>query len=352
MVMQAISYRQHIEGFYSKAKPKLIQKSFFLIFGVILLSLGFVSSLVYYQYKKDEPLRVENHYLESVIGSFSQTRQSVNETLQTFQVAGAKIRIVDNLKESTPQAAGYYSYLNDIDSTIAKIESLENNIKFEKAQSRRMPVPDKFKTVTKNLNNFYDTSLSTLSQSKSEQAFARQMLSASGLSFYLPVLADEAMWASRDIKQIKTYYENKKLEANSSLTALAKLTVPPEFKPYYDAQIAYLTLFVETGGKVVDILNQEDDKDPDLATQLEKAYQVLNGAKSQNDQIAQTLLSSRLKVYDQKRNFERFAQLNSNANSLNTELAQLAVDQPEPKTDQVYKAILDTYPKIFAGFTI
>src|SRR3990167_2377090 len=310
MAMQVSSYRHHLELSLQKAKPKFVEKSFFLIIGVILLGLGFLSSLFYYQFKLDEPLRAQNQYLENVIGSFSQTKQSVNETRQSFQVAGANIKFVDNLKESTPQAAGYYTYLNDIDSTRAKIDSLEKNIRYQKTQSRRTDVPVKFQSVTDDLNNFYDISLNILQQSKSEQTFAKEMLSATGLSFYLPVLADEAMWASLDTKQIKSYYENKKLEANTSLTALAKLTVPPEFKPYYDAQIAYLTLFVETGGKVVDILNLPDDKDPEAATQLEKAYQVLNSAKSQNEPIAQTLLAQRLKVFDQKRNYERFAQIN------------------------------------------
>lgn len=350
--MQISSYRHHLEASLQKAKPKFVEKSFFLVLGIIFLGLGFVSSLFYYQFKQDEPLRTQNQYLENVIGSFSQTKQSVNETRQSFQVAGANIKFVDNLKESTPQAAGYYTYLNDIDSTVAKISSLEQNIKYQKAQSRHADVPAKFQAVTQDLNNFYDTSLDTLQQSKAEQIFAKEMLSATGLGFYLPVLADEAMWASRDTKQIKDYYENKKLVANSSLAALAKLTVPPDFKGYYDVQIAYLTLFVETGGKVVDILNQPDDKDLEAATQLEKAYQVLNSAKAQNEPIAQTLLQERLKVFDQKRNYDRFAQINIKANSLNGQLAQLAADQPEPKTDQVFKLIIDLKPNIFAGFTI
>jgi len=339
--MQVSSYRHHIELSLQKAKPKFIEKSFFLIAGMVLLGLGFISSLFFYQFKLDEPLRAQNQYLENVIGSFSQTKQSVNETLQSFQVAGANIKFVDNLKESTPQAAGFYTYLNDIDKTVAKIDSLEKNIKYQKAQSRHADVPEIFQPVTAHLNSFYDTSLAILQRSKEEQVFAKEMLSATGLPFYLPVLSDEAMWASRDTKQIKTYYETKKLEANISLAALAKLSVPTEFRFYYNAQIAHLTLFVETGGKVVDILIQPDDKDPETATQLEKAYQVLNDAKAQNEQIAQTLLTERLKVFDQKRNYDRFAQINIMANSLNGELAQLAADQPQPKTDQVFKALMD-----------
>src|SRR3989344_7805524 len=212
--MHGLSYQHHLSLVARKAKPKFIHKTLLAVLAVILLCVGFLSSLVYYQFKKDEPLRADNRYLQNAIGVFAQTKQSVNETLQSFQIAGVKIKIIDNVKESTPQAAGYYALLDDIDRTLAKVDVLEKNIRYQNSQAKRQAVPADFAQITLDLTNFYQTSLKTLEAAKDEQQFARDMLIASGVNFYLPVLSDEAMWAARDSKQIKTYYEGRKLEAN------------------------------------------------------------------------------------------------------------------------------------------
>lgn len=336
--MNIFSYKQHLELITQKQKPKFVQKSLFAFLGVAFLALGFISSLFYYQYKKDEPLRRENNYLQSITGSFNTTKQGVDETLASFKVAGSKIKIIDSSKESTPQAVGFYTSLDDIDKGIDKIEALEKNIKFQKSLLKNQEVLPKFLVITSDITSFYNNSFGILETSKKEQQFAKDMLSATGLSFYLPVLSDEAMWASKDDAQIKKYYETKKLEANGALSSLAKLSVPPDFRIYYDNQIAYLTLFVETGSKITDILSKESDKNPEVATQLEKAYQVLNAAKKQNEEIASKLLSERLRVFDVKRNLERFASINLTASALNSRLIDLIQAQDQPKTDQVFQA--------------
>lgn len=341
--MNISSYQHHLSLVLQKEKPRFFQNTLLAAFGVGLLFLGFVSSLLYYQYKKDEPLRQEVQYLQFINGSFNTTRQGVNETLENFKVAGAKIKIVDKSKESTPQAAGFYSLLDDTDRSIDKIETLQKNIKFQKNLIRKQDTPAKFQAISQDFESFYDISIASLEASKKEQLFAKQMLAASGLSFYLPVLSDEAMWASRDVKTIKKYYEDKKLEANTALTSLGTLSVPLEFQNYYNNQIAYLTLFVETGNKIIDLLAKEDDRDPEVATQIEKAYQVLNNAKKQNEDTAQTLLQERLKVFDTKRSLERFAQINLVSQNLGNRLSDLNTAQKQPKTDQIFTAIRAIY---------
>lgn len=342
-VMQIFSYQHHLSVLTQRAKPKFIHKTLLLTLGVTLLCAGFISSLIYYQFKKDEPLRAENHYLQSTIGAFSTAKQSVDETLRNFQVAGAKIKIIDNLKESTPQAAGYYALLDDIDRTTAKVEALEKNIRYQNSQTKRQKIPGKFDQITRDLTSFYETSLKTLEGTIKEQQFAKDILIASGTSFYLPVLSDEAMWAAQGSKQIKAYYETRNIEANTALASLAKLTVPDSFRSYYDNQIAYLTLFVETGSKIIDTLEKQDDQNTENATQIEKAYQILNAAKAKNQQISQNLLTQRLKVYDPKRNLETFAQMNLMAGSINDQLVRLAANQPQPKTDQLLGRLKDFY---------
>lgn len=344
--MQVFSYKHHLSVLKQKAKPKFIHKTLLVVLTAALLGFGFLTSLVYYEFKIDEPLRAENHYLQNTIGAFSQIRQSIGETLQSFQVAGAKIKIIDNLKESTPQAAGYYALLDDIDRTIAKVDALEKNTRYQNSQARRQTVPEKFSQITRDLTGFYQTSLPILENSRKEQQFAKNILTASGASFYLPVLSDETMWAGQDSKQIKAYYENKKVEANTALTSLAKLTVPDDFKLYYDSQIAYLTLFVETGSKIIETLEKQDDQEGENATQIEKAYQILNTAKAKNQQISQNLLTQRLKVYDPKRNLERFSQINLMAGSINDQLVRLASNQPQPKTDKVFSFFGNVYQGI------
>ncbi|MBI3397506.1 hypothetical protein HY045_03450 [Candidatus Woesebacteria bacterium] len=350
--MNISSYQHHLALVLKKEESHLFRNSSFIVFAVVLLVLGFASSLFYYQYKKDEPLRQEVQYLQFINGSFNTTRQGIDETLASFKIAGAKIKFIDSSKESTPQAAGFYSLLDDTQRSIDKIETLQKSLKFQKNLIKKEEVPAKYQAVTGDITGFYDVSIDNLEAAKGEQQFASDMLTASGLSFYLPVLSDETMWASRDTKAIKKYYEDKKLEANTALTSLGKLSVPGDFQNYYNNQIAYLTLFVETGNKIIDILNKEDNKNPEVATQLEQAYQLLNAAKKQNEVTAQTLLVERLKVFDTKRSLERFAQINLVSQNLGSKLADFNQNQDQPKTDQVFTKLRSIYPAFLQGLQI
>lgn len=348
--MEIFSYKHHLQLLEEQKQPKFIYKTLLLTFAAVILTLGFFSSLFYYQYKKDEPLRAQNQYLQFLSGGFGTTRQSLSETIESYQVAGARVKFIDSIKEATPQAAGYYASLDDVEKSITKIDTLQKNIRFQRNQLKKEIPPQDFKTLSGDMAKYYETSIQILESLQKEQQFASQMLKASGLSFYLPTLTNEILWVSKDVGAIKAYYESKKIEANTALAQLSGLTVPQEFKLYYNNQIAFLTLFVESSNKIIDTLNKEDDKNPDVATQIEQAYQILNHAKKDNEKISQQLLLERLKVFDTKRNLDKFAQINLMSLSLGSRINQLVQVQEQPKTDRIYQAIITKLNRFIPDF--
>ena len=108
---------------------------------------------------------------------------------------------------------------------------------------------------------------------------------------------------------------------------LSKLKVPPNFKEYYDTQIAFLELIIKVSSNVTGILAQEDEQNIESATQLEKAYQVVIGAKRQNKELFDKLLSERFELADLKLNLAKFGPINIVQNSLSAQIT----DIPKPE---------------------
>src|SRR3989344_1711853 len=97
LLMIVRSYQHHLNLINQKPRSSIFKK--ILVFNLLLFLaiLGFVSAFYYWQFKKEAPLRARIHYLEVASGGFTASKQSLDETLTTFQIAGAKIRTVDNL---------------------------------------------------------------------------------------------------------------------------------------------------------------------------------------------------------------------------------------------------------------
>lgn len=347
--MHIHSYKYYVSVLEKKPKASLIQKTLLLIIALVLVTGGTVSAFSFWQYYKEAPLRAENHYLEVAISGFTSSKNSLTEIIGSFQVAGVKVKAVDSLKEATPTAQGYYVTLGDIEKAISQVESTQKSLLDQKNQLSKLAVPVKFEAVRKDLLAYYNGSISLLDSFLAEQNFQKEILVASGTGFYLPVLTDETLWQNQKPQPIIDYYEVKKRQANIALSDLSRLTVPDDFKAYYDDQIAYLELLVNVGSDITKTLSGTNEAGKDSVPQIEKAYQILQQGKIKNENLASQLLAEKLKVFDKKRNLEKFAEVSIAQNALQGKLTDLYQNEPQPKTYQIPQTVIKAISSLPAG---
>lgn len=337
--MHIHSYKYYLSHLGKKPKASLFQKTLSLLITLILIAGGTISAFSFWQYYQEAPLRLQNRYLQIAINDFTTAKSSLTEIIGSFQVAGTKVKAVDTLKEATPTVEGYFVSLDDIDKAIAQIESTQKGLLEQKNQLSKLETPNKFQAIRKDLLAYYNKGSSLLDDLLSEQNFQREILVASGTTFYLPVLTDETLWQGQKLEPIITYYEGKKRQANITLSDLSRLTPPDAFKTYYDTQIAYLELLLNVASDINKTLSQANETEKDSVPQIEKAYQELQQAKIKNEGLSQRLLAEKLKVFDKKRNLEKFAEVNIEQNALQSRLADLYLKEPQPKTYQIPSAV-------------
>ena len=354
--MHGHSYKYYLNVLEKKSNFSLFQKTLLFLLAVALTTAGGVTAFSFWQFKKEAPLRAQVNYLESATNGFTASQSSLSEIISGFQVAGAKVKAVDALKEATPTAEGYYISLEDLDKTIATVQSTQKNLLQQKNQLSKLPAPEKFQKISNDLFAYYNQSINLLDNLLTEAKFQREILVASGTNFYLPVLSDESMWKSQNKDQIIRYYEDKKRQAQIALADLPHLDVPPDFQKYYDAQTSYLELLVGVAGDIGKTLAQKDSTEKDSVPQIEKAYQKLQEAKAKNEALSQDLLTQRLKVFDRRRNLGKFAQVNIDKNALAARLSDLNQSQSQPKEYKIPQILINVLDKvgsakIFTGFT-
>jgi len=321
--MFAKSYKYYLRLLEKKPKLSILQKILFLLFGLIVIIGGGSSTLFYWQYQKETPIRQENAYLEKISTGFISAEQSVNDVLNGFQVAGAKVQSVDKLKEASNSAAGFYVLLDNVDRTIASIESAQKNIVFQKEQLTKIPTPSVFNELRNQLLTYYDESLNLFDNLLKKHRFAKDFLIASGPNFYLPILSSESLWQTGKNDEIITYYENIKKEADETLNKLFHLSPPEDFQEQFKTQVAYLELLVKTANSVLVLLSQSDDQNTENATQIEKAYQVVVGAHRENEKLSEKLLNTRFDLVSAKQNLEKFTSVRIRQNSLTSNLEDI-----------------------------
>src|SRR3990167_3594644 len=150
------SYKYYLRLLGKKPKLSIFQKILFLVFGLTIIIGGGSSTLFYWQYQKETPIRQENAYLEKISTGFVSAQQSVNDLLNGFQVAGVKIQSVDQLKEASGAAAGFYVLLDNVDRTISSIESAKKNIAFQKEQLTKISTPSVFNELHSEVFAYYE----------------------------------------------------------------------------------------------------------------------------------------------------------------------------------------------------
>ncbi len=364
MLVQA--YKQY-KDFLDSRRPRFyfIKKSAAITFTILFVALGAISAFVYYQYNKIEPQIIEAQYLDNLNGSFNTGKQSLEDVLTTFKIAGAKITLVDNLKESSNSASGYSISLDDIDKTISKIDAAREIFQDQKNQIASTNIPLKFHETQNQLVLYFGSGTTLLSDLKTEHRFDRETLLALGPNFYLPILSDKSLWHVGNEQKIISYYQNTKSNVNEALTNLSRLTPPEEFRNYYTLQTSYLELLGKVSDDIINILkNASPSPGPTPSpspqteaavtdtttnpngqvTAVEKAYQLLVDADKKNEKLAQDLLNEKLNLFDRKRNLDKFAQVNLIGNSLNDKIAQLYSTQPQINSYQMPAGLLKLLP--------
>lgn len=336
--MHVHSYKYYLQTLNQKDHPSKFQKFALTSIVSILILVGLTTSFIYYVYKKELPVRNNYLHLKTASSSYLATKQSLNEVLISLQVAGAKVEVVDSFREASSQATGFFTSLDDIEKIILKITSARKNVENQKFYLDQQQIP--FEPLNSQLYSYYNLSSNLLENLVKDQKFLKEMTIASGPKFYLPALAKENLWEKATQEEIKIYYQDIKLEADYALASLANVS-PGNFQDFYQTQLAYLDLLIRASDDIINTLSQENTKNTDEATQIEKAFELLIHANDENENLSQKLLSEKLNIYNTKNNQDQFLQVLSVQSSLDAQLANTFKSWQQPKSNSLFDFILN-----------
>ena len=96
--MQVQSYRHYLDSLDKKTNTGPLGKILLFAGFVILMMVGITSGIIYYESKKEAPIRKQAAYLQNTSNILASQNQSIDEILSSFQVAGAKVQLLNSLK--------------------------------------------------------------------------------------------------------------------------------------------------------------------------------------------------------------------------------------------------------------
>ena len=315
--MPVITYREHLDYFEKYRKTSISFLSGFLtLFIVAAFAFAASTFLLTYNNKKLEPANVQNLYFDTAGTSFFKSRQSLGELASSFQVAGAKTENINIQSESSQSATlvpGFFITLGDTQKAIIQIKGAQDNIKFQQDSLKNIEVPQIYQSLDSQLDDYFQSTYSYLENLEKTQNQLKDLLLVAGPDFYLPVLSDEPTWQSQDIEKIKAYYSKKGIDAQKAEDAFSKIEVLPQLKNYKNMQLSYFQLVINVCDNVTKVLDKQSPPEEDLQTPstIEEAYQVLVGAKRDNEIIAQRLLTERVRLTSTEDNLNRLAIIRS-----------------------------------------
>ncbi len=335
--MQAVSYKDYLEVF-SRYHQKNIafSKIFFILVVVVFFTVVASFGISDLQNKQQEPARAQTNYFETANSSFVKAQQSLDDLFSSFQIAGAKIEKINDSKESTP-SPGFFVALSETQKTISKIEQSQENLAYQTETLKKLEVPSIYSDLNTQISEYFNEADSVLMGLKKMQIGLKDLLVVTGPSFYFPVLSDETVWQSQDIEKIKAYYENKKLETQKSLENFEKIPTSKELKPYKEAQLTFYHLLFNVSDNIVIVLKKADSKNPDNSLVTEEAYQVLTGAKRENEYIAAKLLEEKIKFTSSEEYFTNVNKLNNRKKVIESGFQSAKVEEikPPPEDSQI-----------------
>lgn len=333
--MQAVSYKDYLEVF-SKYHQKNIDfsKIFFALAVAIFFTIGASLSISNLQNKQQEPVRAQTNYFETANSSFVKTQQSLDDLFSSFQIAGAKIEKIDENKESTP-SPGFFVALSENQKSISKIKQSQENLSYQKDALKNLEVPSIYSNLNTQLFEYFKEADEVLSDLEKKQIGLKDLLVATGPSFYFPILSDESVWQSQDADKIKTYYENKKIEAKKSLKNFENIPTIQQLKPYKETQLTFYHLLLNVSENIVTVLKKTDNTNPDNSLVIEEAYQVLAGAKRENEYIVAKLLEEKLKITSSEEYFTSINKLNNRKTVIESGFQSAKIENVKPLTDDI-----------------
>lgn len=288
---------------------------------LVLILSGAFSAFYWYHYQKDAPARAARQYLEAAIISFNSTKTATDELIASTTVAGAKTEYVQIQEE--PQAKiAYHASLDDVEKILAQTNLIRKNVESAKALHKTTNIPLPYQDLNLSLVNYYQDLDIFLKNLTLDYRFMRDITQAIGPDLYLPVLSQKDLWEKEDSVIIKAHYENLVSTSNTALSALARLDIPEKFRPYWEQEIAYITLLVNLSSGIINTLSVTGDTSGETATQLEKAYELLVLAERENGKLAADIFKNRERVFDTKNTLEDLASIRLTQNSLAARLEE------------------------------
>lgn len=353
--MYVVSYREYLDYIERHGKSSISVAKMSAIFVVALfLTLSLATTYSSYRNKKVEPQIAQVRYFDTAGDTFYKSSQALDDLESSFQVAGVKTEKIDSLKESSATATtpGFFITLGDIQKSIAQMKTVRETVVYERDQLAKTDVPEVYKTLNNQLVDYLNLSEAFIADNEKTQEQLKDLVLASGPSFYLPILSDEQLWQGQDIDKIKNYYENKKKDAQDAAEMFKKIEVRPELKNYKDIQLSFFQLVVNVSDNITNVLNRNiiQTDDFDKATLQEEAYQVLVGAKRENEIISRQLLEERQKLTSSSVHQDAFASIKNRGRVIESGLTQGNKVQIIKSNDNIQKNIFAQFLN-FSGFT-
>lgn len=353
--MYVVSYREYLDYIERHGKSNIpIAKMSVILVVALFLAFSLATTHSSYRNKKIEPQIAQVRYFNAAGDTFYKSRQALDDLESSFQVAGVKTEKIDSLKEGSASATtpGFFITLGDIQKSIAQIKTVKETVVYERDQLAKTNVPEVYITLNNQLVDSLNLSETFLADNEKTQEQLKDLVLASGPNFYLPILSDEQLWQGQDIDKIKSYYENKKKDAQAAAEMFKKIEVKPELKKYKDTQLSFFQLVVNVSDNITNILNRKvvQPDNFDTASLQEEAYQVLVGAKRENEIIASQLLEERQTLTSSGVHQDALASIKNRERIIESGLSEGNKVQMSKSNDNLSKNIVMQLLN-FSGFT-
>ncbi len=147
------SYHDYLLFLKQSSRPTLFRKIMLASFLCFLIVLGISSALLYSTFRQNSA-KSQSQYLDVTLGGFTSTKQSLDELLTVFKVAGAKVEAIDSTKEATPSAFAFFASVDDIVKTLSKIGLARENIAFQRSLLAEKSPPQEYSNLVRSLGDY------------------------------------------------------------------------------------------------------------------------------------------------------------------------------------------------------
>ncbi|MBI4037765.1 hypothetical protein HY382_01815 [Candidatus Curtissbacteria bacterium] len=321
------SYKNYLALLKEKSKPQYFKKSLNLVLIVTVLALGVVSSLIILTVNIGREAKLKKDFAQTAVNTFTTGKNTLADNLESFQIAGATTKFLDEVKESSQAAQGYQVTISEEDKTIAKAENTILLLESQKRDLEKQTTPADQQKVKETIIEYFNESISALTQIRDEHKFAKDLILTLGADFYLTKLTQDGLWEQQDKTKVINFYNSQTTEVQKTQSKIIMLTPPSNYRSFFKQQIEYLKRVENLSQSIITLLSQEDSKDPDEAKQIEKAYQLLQTAKEESNKLAKNLMTERLSAFEKQDNLAKFAKARILESAIEDQLQSLIQEE-------------------------